>query len=77
MNARQAATLRRIVLRRFGSQLRHQRKRAGLTQAALADLISHVRTSVVNMEAGRQDPTIATLARLAVALHCTPRTLVS
>jgi transcriptional regulator with XRE-family HTH domain len=54
----------------FGSQLRERRKAAGISQDALAEAAGLSRTSVVNIEKGRQGVSLGTLYRLADALAC-------
>lgn len=56
---------------RFGTAVRDRRKMLGLTQADLATLIGLTRTSVANIEAGRQQPPYLTVRALAAALHMT------
>lgn len=60
---------------RFGRHLRSRREQAGLTQDALAREANLSRTSVVNIEQGRQGVSLATLYRLASALNCPPAAL--
>lgn len=57
----------RVVLLRHG---------LGLTQQQVADLCEISRTSVANIEGGRQLPTMLTLARLATALKTTAGVLI-
>jgi transcriptional regulator with XRE-family HTH domain len=59
----------------FGSQLRQQRRKAKLSQDALAEASGISRTSVVNIESGRQGVSLVTLYRLADALACEPSAL--
>lgn len=59
----------------FGRILRDQRGRAGLSQEALSEAARLSRTSVVNIEAGRQGASLATMYRLADALGCEPADL--
>ncbi len=56
--------------REFGSRLRLMRRQAHLSQDALAESATLSRTSVVNIERGRQGVSLATLYRLAGALAC-------
>lgn len=56
----------------FGARVREQRRRGGMSQDQLADAAALSRTSVVNIENGRQGVSIATLYRLADALACPP-----
>lgn len=52
----------------LGKRIREARKGAGLTQAELASLISLSRTSVTNIELGRQHILLHTLYDMASAL---------
>lgn len=63
------------VLSRFGDRVRHYRERASLTQAQLAAAIGISRSSVANMEAGRQEPGLDLLTRLAGRLGTSADTL--
>lgn len=56
----------------FGARVRERRRRAGMSQDQLADAAFLSRTSVVNIENGRQGVSIGTLYRLAEALACAP-----
>ena len=57
-----------LLYRRLGEQLRLGRVRAGLTQAELADRAGLLRTSITNIEAGRQHPPLHVLYRLCSTL---------
>lgn len=61
---------------RVGRTIRVLRKSSGMSQADLAREIGLSRTSVVNIEAGRQRPTIDTLDAVGVALGVTTGSLV-
>lgn len=52
---------------RIAQQIIDARKRAGLTQAQLAELIETSQSSVARLEAGRQLPSTRTLIRIAQA----------
>jgi transcriptional regulator with XRE-family HTH domain len=56
------------LLIRVGSRVRAARDAAGLTQEGLAAKIGVTRTSVTNIERGRQGLTLMRLGQLAVAL---------
>lgn len=56
----------------FGERVRERRRRSGMSQDELADASSLSRTSVVNIEKGRQGVSLGTLYRLAEALMCSP-----
>lgn len=61
----------------FGSRVKEAREAAGLTQTQLADRLGMTRSSVANIEAGRQKPAVATAARCADVLRCDPGWLLS
>ncbi|BAY08196.1 helix-turn-helix domain-containing protein [Calothrix sp. NIES-2098] len=54
-----------ILYRLIGERIRCARERAGLSQAKLADKLHMSRTSVVNVEAGRQRLPLHVLWRIA------------
>jgi transcriptional regulator with XRE-family HTH domain len=54
--------------RQIGMKLRQQREAKGLSQAALARRAKITREYVNKLEAGRYDPTVGVLQRLAEAL---------
>jgi transcriptional regulator with XRE-family HTH domain len=56
----------------FGRRIRAARERAGLTQDALAARVSLSRTSVTNIERGRQKVLLHTFCDLAAALGVAP-----
>jgi transcriptional regulator with XRE-family HTH domain len=53
-----------------GLELRAARERTGLSQTALAERLAVSAGYVSNLEAGRSNPTVGTLARLASAMGC-------
>ena len=55
--------------REVGRRVKNARKARSLTQQALASLVSLTRTSVTNIEKGRQKILLHTLAGLAKALQ--------
>jgi transcriptional regulator with XRE-family HTH domain len=55
-----------------GRRVREAREKQGLTQKALASLLSLTRTSVTNIERGKQKLLLHTLVELAQALHIPP-----
>ncbi len=59
----------------IGRRVRLARERAGLTQDALAARVSLSRTSVTNIEKGRQKVLLHTFCGLAAALGVAPTTL--
>lgn len=54
----------------LGVQVRRLRQDCGLSQHALAQLLRTTQSAVARLEAGRQEPTVATLRRLAQVLGC-------
>jgi transcriptional regulator with XRE-family HTH domain len=58
-----------------GRRIRDARERHGLKQADLATVISRTRTSITNIEQGRQRILLHTLCEIAVALHEEPSVL--
>lgn len=59
----------------LGQRIREERIRHGLTQKDLADKVDLTRTSVTNIELGRQKLLIHTLVEIAEALDLAPSTL--
>jgi len=53
----------------FGEMLRYHRKRAGLSQAQLAEKIDRQTNAVQRLESGDASPTFDTLERLSIALR--------
>ena len=58
-----------------GKRIRSARKARSMTQEALASQVSVTRTSITNIEQGRQKFPMHMLAELAAALHVTPAAL--
>jgi len=56
----------------FGSKLREARERLGLTQEEVAQRSGVHSTEVSRIEAGKRDPRISTLYRLARAVEVKP-----
>jgi transcriptional regulator with XRE-family HTH domain len=56
----------------FGTKLREARERLGLTQEEVAQRSGVHATEVSRMEAGKRDPKISTLRRLAKAVEVKP-----
>ena len=52
----------------LGNRIRIQRKQLRITQARLAECVGLARTSIVNIENGRQMLTLRTMYRISVAL---------
>lgn len=57
------------LYRVVGSRVRAARERAGVSQAALAGTLGMTRTSIVNIEAGRQRPPLHVIWAIADALR--------
>jgi DNA-binding XRE family transcriptional regulator len=55
--------------RELGARIQHGRRKLGLTQAGLASTVFLTRTSIVNIEKGRQKVLCHTLVAMAHALH--------
>jgi len=66
-----ASTIYKIV----GQRIRQERNCLGITQAQLAKKIEVSRTSIANMEAGKQNFALDALYRLAKHLQVTPYSL--
>lgn len=60
----------------FGRAVRKLREQHNLTQAELATRVGLSRTSVTNLESGRQNPSLTLLPELALALGVDVRVLV-
>ncbi|MCX6291630.1 MAG: helix-turn-helix transcriptional regulator [Bacteroidetes bacterium] len=60
----------------LGKRITKHRKKAGLKQESLASLISLSRTSMINIEKGRQQPSIYLLCEIANHLNVTVTALV-
>ena len=63
------------IYRHIGAELRRARSERGITQDALASRASLTRTSMSNIEAGRQRVTVHALLTMATALDVAPATL--
>lgn len=61
---------------RLGLRLRERRKSAGLTQQDLAKALELSRTSITNMESGRQPLLVHTLVAAASAVGVAPSELI-
>jgi transcriptional regulator with XRE-family HTH domain len=64
-----------IVYKEFGRRLSDARKTAELTQQALAEQVGLKRTSITNIEKGRQHIPLHMLFSLAAAVGVSPSTL--
>ena len=63
--------IRQSVTIRFGESLREQRRRLGLTQAELAARTGLARSSISEIERGREHISLERAERLAQAVHST------
>jgi len=61
--------------RRMGRSIRERREELRLNQRQLGHLVSLSRTSIANIEAGRQGLYVTSLYRFAKALACDPEDL--
>jgi len=61
----------------FGSRLRRYRQRSGLKQGALASAVSLSRTSITNIELGRQRMPLHVFAEVVRILEVDPQVLLS
>ncbi len=52
----------------IGTNIKQQRRKADMTQEQLADVVGVLRTSITNIEAGRQKPPLHLLYELCIAL---------
>lgn len=68
------------LLRQFqgilGERIKAQRRKAGLTQVQLSELVEISRTALANIEVGNQRTSVFLLARLAEALKVSPGDLI-
>jgi len=63
--------IRQSITVRFGLALREQRKRLGMTQAALAAATGLSRSYISEVECGREHISLERAERLARAMDCT------
>lgn len=68
-------TDQQVFYAEVGRRIRQTREERGLTQEALAELVSLTRTSITNIEKGRQKILAHTLVALATALRVAPAAL--
>lgn len=61
----------------FGAAVRRLREQRGITQAELAERVGLGRTSMTNLERGRQNPPLSLLPELARALGVTALDLIT
>lgn len=65
----------RDLYRAVGGRIRQCRQEIGLTQEALANAVGLTRTSITNLEKGRQSLLVHKLVEIAVALQVQPKAL--
>ncbi|MBW2662415.1 MAG: helix-turn-helix domain-containing protein [Deltaproteobacteria bacterium] len=63
---------KKLIYKIFGLKLRDARKKSGLTQVDLADRVGLSRTSITNIEKGRQGIPLHMLLQLASAVGVQP-----
>lgn len=63
------------VYKLFGAKIEHLRTTLGLTQAELAKKVGLTRTSIVNLEAGRQRILLHDVERFSGAFGISPKAL--
>lgn len=61
--------------RLLGAKIEHIRTALGWTQEELAEKVGLKRTSIVNIEAGRQRVLLADVERFATAFNTTPKAI--
>lgn len=66
---------KQIFYRELGRRIREAREKSNLTQEALAVKVSLTRTSVTNIEKGRQQLLVHTLVDISSALNVAPESL--
>lgn len=60
----------RVLYKTIGGKIGAQRKKKDMNQQDLADLISLSRSSLANIEMGKQQPSIFTIYELSQSLGC-------
>ena len=65
----------RVLYQEIGRRIRERRLQAGMTQQGLGEAIGLLRTSVVNIEAGRQKAPLHVLYAVSAMLHAEPHEL--
>ena len=59
----------------FGANVKRLRRERGITQQALSEVLGMTRTSITNIETGRQNVPTTGLLAIARALDCEPAEL--
>lgn len=62
-------------LKALGDKVKHYRKKRGLIQAELADIVDVSSGYIGSIEQGLRQPSLKTLSRLAKALKVSPKDL--
>jgi len=57
-----------LLYNMIGTTIKQQRRKAEMTQEQLADAVGVLRTSITNIEAGRQKPPLHLLYEVCIAL---------
>jgi transcriptional regulator with XRE-family HTH domain len=70
------ARVRRRIAANFGGAIRKLRVRQGVTQETMAKRVGLTRTSIVNIECGRQNVSLGDLFTFASKLRTTPKRLI-
>ena len=63
------------IYKRVGENIRRLRRKSGLTQEELAELVGMNPKSIIEIEAGKRNPTLKTLKKIALALKVELSTL--
>jgi transcriptional regulator with XRE-family HTH domain len=61
----------------IAARVKELREARGMTQGQLADAAGVMRTYIVRLEAGRYDPRLSTILKLAKALRVAPEALLT
>jgi transcriptional regulator with XRE-family HTH domain len=72
MEAKEIEEGNRMISQHVGSRLKFYRKRKGYNQSEISTAIGLTRTSISNIETGRQSMTIETLLKCCAVLGCKP-----
>lgn len=63
------------IYEKFGNNVRKIRKDKDLKQEELAELIDREPRTIIDIEAGRRNPTLKTIYKIALALKVSPADL--
>lgn len=64
------------TLKKFAENVKYYRKKAGLTQAQLAEKLGYEQSSIAKIEAGKVDVPQSKVVQMATVLDCSPWDLV-